>query len=212
MQNSQRGCEDCSQHCSMAQCPKPFLRTRWKNYKRILNTIGRTLKIDCHVKCSAAAQLLGILIWDAHIFIWDRSPAYLVTPPRHQAVHDIKWVVARPFQHKPRNRVCISTNMLITRFLRFFSNFRPTFHPRCPGDRVVRCHCISAQALVGLQGRGLGREVLIRDERDVFKDETWYDDDVGLVADPLVSVHLTHHHHPVLSHGVPVNKQCTCSH
>ena len=33
------------------------------------NTIGRTLKIDCHLKCSAVAQLLGILNWDAHIHL-----------------------------------------------------------------------------------------------------------------------------------------------
>ena len=28
MQNSQRRYEDCSQHCSLAQWPKPFLRIR----------------------------------------------------------------------------------------------------------------------------------------------------------------------------------------
>ena len=47
MQNSQRKCEDCSQHCLLAQWPKPFLRIRWTNYKRML-IVRKGSKIDCH--------------------------------------------------------------------------------------------------------------------------------------------------------------------
>ena len=81
-----------------------------------------------------------------------------------------------------------------------------TFHLKCQGDRGAHSRCISAQALAGHQDQDLvivRRRMVVMMTNLNIDDKTWYDDDVGLVADPLVAVHLGHHHHPVLSHRIP---------
>ena len=87
--------------------------------------------------------ILVVYVWKSSLLM---SSLHLVSPPGHQTVHHIHWIVAGSFQHKPET---IVKKMKFDTFLTF------TFRLNYQGDKVDHDRYTSAQEPVYLQGRGL---------------------------------------------------------